>query len=567
MTISASKVQHLSDDFASSAEDAQLDEAWRLGCSGEPDEALKCARSAVARIKAGAGGNIGRAHFEIAWYCFQCGLADRGLSHARLAVRACRKSSDKEREAQARALEAWLLLELGMVELAVEVAMDALALADQGNDLRTRSFALNVVGIVFWATHKPQQAVDFVQRAIDIAREAGNRNFECWWLINLGGAHSDAAYKARSRHDEPGCTLSVQAAIRYTEQAAALADELGDGWAKRLCLGNLAEYLNIIHENEQAAYVLAAYPAVAGVDTARGRGHYLLELSRTLIALRHFDEAMHRLQEALALSEQTKNTETMMLANMLLSSVHEEKENFRDALGYYKRYNALQQQYVAERTQRQARLAEIHYETRQLRTQANAQAKRADDLVDSYKDLQLRAEALTAAVNVDPLTGLANRRRLEGKLDELDNEARPLSIAMLDIDHFKKVNDVYSHTVGDQVLRQTGAILARCVRDCDFVARYGGEEFSLLFVDITGPEALDICERLREAIASWSWNAIAAGLRVTVSIGLATRVADQKSRDLLTLADEQLYAAKRSGRNCVLHDNLGTPGPEAEKSR
>lgn len=544
---------------------SDLDRAWHLACAGEPDKAYRLATAALLQMRGGEERrDTGRAHLEISWYCFQCGLSERGLSYARVALRQFHKNGDQIGEAQSRALEAWLLLELGMVELAIEKAMDALKLAERTFDLKTCSLAFNVVGIVFWAANKPDQAVHFLERAIDLARSSGERNFECWWLINLGGAHSNAAYASRAQADEVACKQSIEAALRYTAEARALAKSLNDGWAERLCVGNTAEYLNFVSEHEEAAAALLGYLVIGGTDTNRGRAHYLLELSRTLLALKQLDSATDRLLEASQLGTQTKNLESVMLSKLLLSEVSEEKGDFRASLAYFKEYHILQQQYVAERTQRHARLAALQYETTKQRLRADTEEKRANDLARSRDELQLRAETLAAAVNIDPLTQLANRRMLETVLKGLDDTAQSYCIAMIDIDHFKAVNDTYSHMIGDHVLAQTAMILAESSVSGAFVARYGGEEFSLVLTNFRMHEALAHCEHIRQAVSVWAWEQIAPSLNITISIGLATpSIVGEMSSDVIRRADQCLYAAKAKGRNCVVADAEydGNPKP------
>ena len=122
---------------------------------------------------------------------------------------------------------------------------------------------------------------------------------------------------------------------------------------------------------------------------------------------------------------------------------------------------------------------------------------------------------------------------------------------MLDLDHFKAVNDTFGHAVGDQVLRRVAQLMMDHSRPADLVARYGGEEFLLGFTDIDHHSATTMCERLRHAIATEDWSRVKAGLAVTVSIGLAARVDAQSLVQLIELADNSLYIAKADGRNRI----------------
>jgi len=157
----------------------------------------------------------------------------------------------------------------------------------------------------------------------------------------------------------------------------------------------------------------------------------------------------------------------------------------------------------------------------------------------------------------DALTGVANRRHLEWRLSEEIERARryryPLSLLMVDIDHFKQINDTYGHQVGDAVLQQLAYRLRNTLRRTDFVARYGGEEFIVLAPQTPVDRALILAERLRQRIASEP-ILVASDLQlpVTVSVGVAVFPDHaQNESELVRAADAALYRAKQAGRNCV----------------
>jgi diguanylate cyclase (GGDEF)-like protein len=159
----------------------------------------------------------------------------------------------------------------------------------------------------------------------------------------------------------------------------------------------------------------------------------------------------------------------------------------------------------------------------------------------------------------DPLTGLYNRRYVNERLDALLGEASvrrtPLSLAILDLDHFKQVNDTLSHSTGDTVLQHIAQLLAETATGPGFAARMGGEEFLLVFPGLSGEEASRCCEQLRLRIRTHAWQPITGSLPVTSSIGVT---ASGDGRDtasaLLAQADRNLYAAKRGGRDRVVLD-------------
>ena len=159
----------------------------------------------------------------------------------------------------------------------------------------------------------------------------------------------------------------------------------------------------------------------------------------------------------------------------------------------------------------------------------------------------------------DQLTGLHNRRYMAGQLEALVRRAQrggdPVAALMVDIDHFKKINDTYGHDVGDEVLREFAARLASNVRAIDLPCRYGGEEFTVIMPDTRLADAERIAERIRLHVAGAPFR-VAQGreiLTVTISIGVAATLGETDSPEaLLKRADAAVYEAKAAGRNRVI---------------
>jgi len=167
----------------------------------------------------------------------------------------------------------------------------------------------------------------------------------------------------------------------------------------------------------------------------------------------------------------------------------------------------------------------------------------------------------------DPTTGFRNRRWLDEMLPRIVQRhvhaSSPMCIAILDIDHFKRVNDTFGHPAGDAVLMQVAEIVRANLRPTDLASRMGGEEFALIFPETELPGAIVAAERLREAVASASFDHEGAALpQLTVSLGLALLEGSDDAQRLLAQADEALYRAKRSGR-----DRVEWPGSEVSRDR
>ncbi len=181
--------------------------------------------------------------------------------------------------------------------------------------------------------------------------------------------------------------------------------------------------------------------------------------------------------------------------------------------------------------------------------------------------LRVANELLSGLANTDELTGLPNRRALQGSVDYQltmsERSQRPLSLVMVDVDHFKNFNDTMGHAAGDAVLRVLGALLQELVRGVDIPARYGGEEFTLLLPDTDEEGALVVSERVRARLeATVVTEDVPKPCKVTASFGVATTRGGESSESLFGRADQALYVAKEEGRNriCVAPPLPGARG-------
>ena len=180
--------------------------------------------------------------------------------------------------------------------------------------------------------------------------------------------------------------------------------------------------------------------------------------------------------------------------------------------------------------------------SRQMAERAESEARRQGELAQAYSE----------AAITDALTGLHNRRHLESRVPAVliaaRDAGRPMSLAMLDLDHFKSVNDRFGHSVGDQVLVRLARILRERMRAEDHLVRMGGEEILVILSGASPALAMEICERLREAVSVHPWNELHPDLQVSVSIGLACSP-EYDLNTLIERADAALYQAKNAGRN------------------
>lgn len=183
------------------------------------------------------------------------------------------------------------------------------------------------------------------------------------------------------------------------------------------------------------------------------------------------------------------------------------------------------------------------------------QVREEDKLRAMTVSLSARSQTLEHAALTDGLTGMQNRRyfddALKEYLDEFRRIGKPVGLMVLDLDHFKQVNDTHGHDVGDEVLRAVADCLKDMTRYHDVVARLGGEEFAVVAPNMDSETLVRFAERIRKAIAGMAVLSGNVRLKITASVGLAVWDRKESAEDFYRRADKQLYQAKKAGRNRV----------------
>ena len=271
---------------------------------------------------------------------------------------------------------------------------------------------------------------------------------------------------------------------------------------------------------------------------------FLLTLAEIRRRRGHLDDATETLDECVRRCEEHGLTAIRVRARREQAELYAAGGDFRAAFGEHKLYCDELMELQSSQRDARARTLQAMYET----TEARRQTRR-------YRELSLR----------DPLTGLYNRRYVDEQLPRLLGRAAgspgAVTVALLDLDHFKRVNDTRSHEAGDQVLRTVAALLQDAaawpgVGDGSFVARMGGEEFLLVLVGTDPAGAAEHLQRVRRAVAAHPWAELTGDLPVTVSIGAASSAGliDATPTEMVGRADGHLYLAKRQGRDRVVSD-------------
>jgi len=343
----------------------------------------------------------------------------------------------------------------------------------------------------------------------------------------------------------------LRAGLERAHRALALAEASGNPY--RVALSHLNAGALLVHLEDAGEAAEDRFAAAARIIAEHG--YRSLELgvleARAVGAQRRGEHrtALDRLTEVVTLAEETQESSIALRAHRMASVSWEEVGDFREALASYRRYHALEATARTQTAEVRARLLGVGEELHQLRHEAAELGRRVEE---------------------DALTGLGNRRRFDAAVPELFAAAadgEELCVALLDLDHFKHVNDTFGHSTGDAVLQALGGLLRQSVRHDDVLVRLGGEEFALVCVLPEPGLAPRLAEACRARIEAHDWASLADGLAVTASIGVVTAAAPLRGSvaDLLATADRLLYEAKAAGRNRVRSSALGQELPQPER--
>jgi diguanylate cyclase len=462
------------------------------------------------------------------------------------AVRLWRDLDNPAQESMTRSIIARVLILTGNLTEALDEGLTALELADLSGELRPRMVALTAIGIVHFSLGQTTTAMGYSELAAETARLLGDVVAHGALIDTIACVYFAMAQAARSAGDEVGARENCASATDRAREAMEIARSAGHRYYEANALGNLAVALAFAGRPGVALVELVSFRVDPALDAVSTIAQHLDTRGFIYMALARYDEAAALFAQALEMSP--RNNAAIGYCEHL-SEAYERSGDLRAALDYHKRFHALFTSIASEAAQRSAGVAAIRLETSRAKENALQEGVRAEKLYNSNLELTRLAENLRQQSLEDPLTGLANRRVLDRLLDA---DEQNYAIALIDVDHFKRVNDGFSHQIGDDVLRQLGRLLQGACRAGDTAVRYGGEEFALLLSDTSDLAGSATAERVRLLVETYDWAQLAPGLRITVSIGVAGTHEADSTAAALDLADRRLYEAKKAGRNRVV---------------
>ncbi|MFK7956482.1 MAG: diguanylate cyclase [Lysobacterales bacterium] len=466
------------------------------------------------------------------------------FTHAAACARQILSLSDvpPESAAGALAIEGAALVQLGLYR----DGLDALRLSNNlhiEHDLRDATgFAHNYLGNAHEELGDLQQAYLHYDQALALADHVADRSLRARVLANMG-----AAMAGERRFD---------VAMNHLHRAAAEADSIHHSSLQGWIEGVKARVIAAKGDTEAAGECFArAIELCHQASETRAEGEILLHFSAYLEELGHGSQALENLRSALRIFRSVNARWGIARAYDRLATLAETMGDPATALAHFREYHQLRVEMLKEMAkariqsmtnQRDLELAQMERAVSHLRNV---------ELAEALEEVEAQKTELERLSIRDPLTGTYNRRYLDSALDKAFHFANRhnnlLAIAVIDLDHFKQVNDQYSHAVGDQVLIRFVELLNDNLRAEDVLARFGGEEFVLVMAGVDLAAGAAACQKLCHRVTEFDWSTVQDGLSLTISIGLADNVGASTWAEIMSNADRRLYKAKDAGRNRV----------------
>ncbi len=441
--------------------------------------------------------------------------------------------------------------ETGDFDIALDAAHELVRLTAEVGEGGPNLSAAFALAVCFERMGDSWQAIRLLQqtlRTVDgsVPANLRMRAFNGLCAISIGVYH-----RLVGAVPESEARAALDAGYAAGQQARDLMPQVVDPVSEVAILGNLGELLLYRGEHAESDALLRASLDLARVRglTAHGWriqasiGGWLVAAGQPAAALAAMCDLLHTMGDDAPQQTAVRANHVAYLACRGLAQPAE-------ALAFFEQVERLER----SRTITQLRAQSALFVTRAEAQHAQWQAEQARLDACLQRD---RAAEYAASAERDPLTGLGNRRHLDRRCAELLPMAwqagQPLALALLDIDHFKAINDRFGHAVGDRVLVVLAQLLRENTRTGDVLVRHGGEEFVIVLPGMSPELSTEVCERLRERVAAYPWAGLCgAGAALTLSIGLSGAPPHDLSALLLS-ADQALYQAKHGGRNrlCV----------------
>ncbi len=441
----------------------------------------------------------------------------------------------------------WVYYFLGDTPNALSSALRALSVArDLGLRVQEAS-VLDAMALIQVASGDPEQGMLSSDAAVEIARSVDDPLLESTILNNRATVLLRLARPSEALDAAIG-SLAIARRESLVVQEVTILDTVGEILLAQGDLPRAEEYL-------QEGLRLTRE---AGNDL--GHIYYLLGLGKLSLLRADLADAGIHLEEGLrragAVGAQALEAES----HLRLAELYERLGEPQRALEHHRSFHAIHEAVNGELSGRRLAVVNVAHQVETARRDGEIYRLRNVELQREIEERSRTEVELERLAATDPLTNLFNRRRFydlaQREFARAVRTSRPLAVLMIDLDHFKAVNDEHGHAVGDRLLALFGVLIHNLLREVDVVGRYGGEEFSVVLTETDAAQGRLTAGRVQRAIEQHRFETAAGSIAITVSIGLASLPASGDGRigtfdQLLDEADQALYRAKRAGRNRV----------------
>jgi diguanylate cyclase (GGDEF)-like protein len=463
---------------------------------------------------------------------------------------------DRIGEASVKSSIGGLFYKIGNYSSALDYHLKSLRITEVINDKRGQAKALNNIALVFNKLGEYNRALIYHMKSLKIEEDINNIAGQAYTKNNVGNIYM--------------FLKNYRQALKYFSESLQIAEQINDNHLLGTVLGNIGE---VYEEKEEYKESLDYYKKA--LDKVKELGNKHLEASllkitgRLYIKKKNIEKAFENLKKAYKLAKEISSENLIYEIHKHYSEAYEVNGDYQKALEEYKIFHKYEKEVLNEDLNVRTKNILIQFEVEKIQriaenykqhniklSKANKSLKERNQLKSMLvKKLRKQTRILEKQVNHDFLTGLYNRGYIEERLrEEYERSKRhkdSLSMALCDIDHFKEINDDFSHAVGDKVLEEISHIFKDNCRSIDIIGRYGGDEFILIFPKTNLTQSNIVCERVRYSVENYDWKSIATGLKVTVSLGISDDSQADSPEQMFANSDARLYEAKNSGRNNI----------------
>ncbi|MCA9838928.1 MAG: tetratricopeptide repeat protein [Trueperaceae bacterium] len=470
----------------------------------------------------------------------------------------------------------------GDLASALKTFLQVQKLCQNSGDQDAEANALNNIGIIYKMLGEPTNALEYHLKSLPLYEATGLEQGALRTLQNIGtvyddiGNHQEAlkyyekSLEKQNKEEDPvtyGLTLSnigichrklgiFDKAFEYQDQSLKIMERIQDRLGESFVLDEIGlSYFDMKEPEKAIDYLEKSLAIKHAIGDRKHTATTCLHLGAVYLELKEGHKAIKTFQEALSIVETIQAKNELYKSHHGLAKAYKLIHSHQLAFEHLSKYTELREAFHAEVSDQRFHALRVSYEVEQAEKEREIYRLKSVALAQANMELTQLKNQLEKLANEDPLTGLYNRRvfneKLETEFKRVQRFDGPMSVMICDIDSFKKVNDTFSHAVGDEVLKTVAKIFKTNIRSIDTVARYGGEEFVILLPETQAKEAYTICDRLRQLVETYPWHKIHKDLSITMSMGVCDDTHSKDAHEMISKADHTLYAVKHNGKNHV----------------